>query len=67
MGPRTCIGNGFALMEAQLLLATIAQRFCLEQLNEAKIGYTATLGFAEPVQMRLRQRPFSVKRPPASE
>jgi cytochrome P450 len=28
-GPRHCIGNGFALMEAQLLLATIAQRHSL--------------------------------------
>ena len=28
-GPRLCIGNNFALMEAALLLATIAQRFRL--------------------------------------
>lgn len=28
-GPRQCIGNGFAMMEASLLLATIAQRFRL--------------------------------------
>ncbi len=28
-GPRTCIGKGFALMEAVLLLATIAQKFQL--------------------------------------
>jgi cytochrome P450 len=28
-GPRQCIGNGFALMEAQLVLATVAQRFDL--------------------------------------
>jgi cytochrome P450 len=26
-GPRQCIGNGFAMMEAQLILATVAQRF----------------------------------------
>ncbi|NMO14163.1 cytochrome P450 [Pyxidicoccus fallax] len=26
-GPRQCIGNGFAIMEAQLILATVAQRF----------------------------------------
>ncbi|HLZ09989.1 MAG TPA: cytochrome P450, partial [Chloroflexota bacterium] len=29
-GPRMCIGNNFALMEAQLLLATITQRFRLD-------------------------------------
>ncbi|MCS6848761.1 MAG: cytochrome P450 [Anaerolineae bacterium] len=28
-GPRICIGNAFALMEARLILATIAQRFRL--------------------------------------
>lgn len=28
-GPRVCIGNSFALMEARLLLAAIAQRFAL--------------------------------------
>ncbi|GIV95852.1 MAG: cytochrome P450 [Herpetosiphonaceae bacterium] len=29
-GPRLCIGNNFALMEAQLILATLAQRYQLE-------------------------------------
>lgn len=28
-GPRVCIGNGFALMEARLILATLAQRYRL--------------------------------------
>jgi cytochrome P450 len=29
-GPRVCIGNSFALMEARLILATIAQKYRLE-------------------------------------
>jgi cytochrome P450 len=28
-GPRACIGSGFAMLEAQLILATLAQRFRL--------------------------------------
>ena len=28
-GPRLCIGSNFALMEAQLVLATVAQRYRL--------------------------------------
>ncbi len=36
-GPRQCIGKGFALMEAQLILATVAQRFRLRHAP----GYTA--------------------------
>ena len=31
-GPRSCIGNAFAMMEAQLVLATVAQRFRLDLL-----------------------------------
>jgi cytochrome P450 len=31
-GPRQCIGNNFALLEAQLILATIAQRYRLRLL-----------------------------------
>jgi cytochrome P450 len=33
-GPRVCIGNRFAMMEAVLILATIAQHFVLEPQNE---------------------------------
>jgi cytochrome P450 len=36
-GPRICIGNNFALMEASLLLATIARRFCLALAADAVV------------------------------
>jgi cytochrome P450 len=29
-GPRVCIGNNFAILETQLILAATAQRYCLE-------------------------------------
>jgi len=41
-GPRQCIGNQFAMMEAHLVLATLAQRYRLRTLP----GYTAK---AKPV------------------
>ncbi len=36
-GPRQCIGNNFALMEAQLLLATIARRVDLDHLPGMRV------------------------------
>ncbi len=54
-GPHKCIGHQFALMEAQIVLATIAQRYRLELLP----GYpvvpqpTITLRPSEGIWMRL--------------
>ncbi|MBK9055192.1 MAG: cytochrome P450 [Chloroflexi bacterium] len=61
LGPRICIGNGFAQMEAQLLLATIAQRFHLEILDQPQITPgSPTLSFAHPVRVRLHSHQTGV-------
>src|SRR3989440_3513839 len=36
-GPRLCIGNNFAMMEAQLILATLAQRYRLRLVPGHKV------------------------------
>src|SRR5258706_8918393 len=36
-GPRVCIGQGFAMMEAQLILATTAQRYHLSLAPDQKV------------------------------
>ena len=57
-GPRICIGNGFAMMEARLILATVAQRYrlSLESPGEIAPVQLVTLRPSEPVLMRLRER-----------
>ena len=42
-GPRICIGNNFALMEAALMLATIARRFRLRLAKGAVVTPLPTL------------------------
>jgi cytochrome P450 len=57
LGPRICIGNGFATMETQLLLATIVQRYHLQTLDEPRIVSGATtLGFENHVRARVNGR-----------
>lgn len=57
-GPRICIGNTFAMMEAVLLLATIAQRFRLERVSDepVKPHTTITLRPHGGVTLRVAQR-----------
>jgi len=57
-GPRICIGNSFAMMEAQLVLATIAQRYALamEPGQPVKPIASITLFPKDGLPMRIRQR-----------
>lgn len=58
-GPRICIGNNFALMEAALLLATIAQRYRLrlaEPDQKVELEPVVTLRPKNGLPMRLEKR-----------
>ena len=57
-GPRQCIGNAFAQMEAVLVLAAIAQRFRLELApgQEIRVLPSITLRPRSAVRMRLQPR-----------
>jgi cytochrome P450 len=54
-GPRVCIGNTFAMIESVLILATIAQRFHLETIDNepVRIRPAITLRPAGPISLRL--------------
>ena len=57
-GPRICIGNNFALMEATLILATIAQKYRLRLAPDAVVTPlpTMTLRPAHGVKVVLSKR-----------
>lgn len=57
-GPRVCIGNSFAMMEAQLILATVAQRCSLSLMPDqpVEIDPLITMGPKHGLRMGVRQR-----------
>jgi cytochrome P450 len=57
-GPRVCIGNAFAMMEAQLILASIAQRFEVKLQAGAQVEAVplVTLGMRDGLKVELRAR-----------
>ena len=57
-GPRICIGNRFAMMEATLILAGLAQRFAFAATPETKLDLlpTVTLRPRSPVHLQLTAR-----------
>ena len=61
-GPRICIGNSFAMMEAVLLLATIARRYRLHAVSDAPVVPfpTITLRPRGGVTLRVESQPVAV-------
>lgn len=65
-GPRVCIGNSFAMMEAQLVLATIAQRYTLHLAPQAKVAtqpmitLTTKYGMLMQVEERVKEEPLRI-------
>lgn len=57
-GPRQCIGNYFALVEAQLIFATLVPRFRLVAASEypVKLAPTATLRPKDGLWMKIEKR-----------
>lgn len=57
-GPRACIGKEFAMLEATLIMATMAQRIELELVDREPLPVlpVVTLRPAKPVVMRVRLR-----------
>jgi len=53
-GPRVCIGNRFAMMEAKLVLATVVRRFHLETTPDTKIELFPSVTLRPRHGLRLR-------------
>jgi len=52
-GPRRCIGNSFAMMEAILLLATMARKFKLRMVADHRIEPYASITLRPKYGMRM--------------
>ena len=57
-GPRRCVGDRFAKLEAKLVLATLTQHHHFELLSEPKLSLSPSITTrpTEPVLMRVHER-----------
>ncbi|MEO1459427.1 MAG: cytochrome P450, partial [Pseudomonadota bacterium] len=58
IGPRVCIGSGFAMMEAGLILASLIRRYDVETMAPGRVRAVARLTTrpARDISVRLRRR-----------
>lgn len=56
-GPRACIGKAFAMMEARLILATLAQRFRLRLAPDQRVSAGPRITLAPKYGMRMQVLP----------
>jgi cytochrome P450 len=58
MGPRTCVGRHFALLEVKLILIRILQTWKLDPVSgHPAVGdFQITLGMKDPLLLRLKRR-----------
>lgn len=58
VGPRRCLGNTFALVEAAIVLATLVRRFRFESVDarEPEVDPVVTLRPRRPVELRVHHR-----------
>jgi cytochrome P450 len=58
-GPRVCLGQTFAMLEATIILATMMQHLRLEPLSDrpAELDTLVTLRPRGSIDMRVRKRP----------
>jgi cytochrome P450 len=63
-GPRTCIGNAFAMMEAQIILAMIVQRFRLELPPDEVVELAPLITLRPKRGLRMTRRPQTTLSPP---
>lgn len=55
-GPRTCIGNHFALMEIALVLATLLQQLDIELVDPENLEFSASVTMRPKSDVRIRMK-----------
>jgi cytochrome P450 len=58
IGPRTCVGRHFAILEAKLILVHFLRRFefQLQEENQGKPDFKITLGLSSPLRVLIEKR-----------